>query len=389
MGRGVNVKITKRIMSVVFLLAVFGISAGSLLLPDKEFSENENRYLAEIPQLSVDNILNAKFQNGLEEYLKDQLCFRDEWISLKTVFQRAMGKTDIGGAYLGKDGYAFEKITKEDIDEELLQKNISYVEDYFAYCSDNIDASHLNFLLVPTSGLVLSDKLPEHAPLFDQNRYIEEVKAAMKAYTFIDVRESLLEHNEEEIYYRTDHHWTSDGAFVAYGQWCKSQGLPTPKIEDYKVEMVTDSFRGTLYSKILNADSAYDSIKKYEKTERPGQFHVVADGKELEGLYDYGKLEEKDKYLFFFGGNYGEVVITNSNPKETGKNLLIIKDSYANTFVPFIADDYDHVYMIDLRYSRADLRAYLAEHEITDVLVLYNISNFATDKNIFKLRGRG
>ena len=85
-------------MSVVFLLAVFGISAGSLLLPDKEFSENENRYLAEIPQLSVDNILNAKFQNGLEEYLKDQLCFRDEWISLKTVFQRAMGKTDIGGA---------------------------------------------------------------------------------------------------------------------------------------------------------------------------------------------------------------------------------------------------------------------------------------------------
>lgn len=380
-------KKTKVAMSVAFLLMLILLSVGSLLLPDREFSENENRYLASMPRLTIDNIFNGKFQNGLESYFNDQIAFRDGWITIKTAIQKAGGDTDIGGAYVGKDGYDFEKITEEDIDETLFEKNISYIKEYFSYCSATIDHSRLSFLLVPTSGLVLADKLPANAPLFDQASYIEKAKAEMSDYNFIDVREKLTAAKEDGVYYRTDHHWTSHGAFTAYQKWCESTETEFPGEYVYTVTMVTDAFRGSLYSKILDYDSAYDEIHIYERTNSNADLSVTVNGESVDSIYFYDKLEEKDKYLFFFGDNYSEVVIHNDSPTDgSERNLLVVKDSFANSFVPFLVEDYENIYMIDLRYSREDMQAYLTEHEITDVLVLYSISNFVSDKNIYKLK---
>ncbi len=359
------------------------ISAGTFLAPDREFSENENRYLAQKPQISLESILNCDFQNGLEEYLNDQILGRDLWITIKTAIQKAVGDTDIGGAYVGEDGYDFEKITEDDVDEKLVEHNIEQIQKFLETCSETMDKSRLSFLLVPTSGLILEDKLPANAPLFDQAAIIDEVKDKMQGYNFVDVRDALTAHKEEGVYYRTDHHWTSKGAFVCYEEWCKSMGIPFAE-EDYTVTTVTDTFRGSLYSKILDFDSAYDSIQIYEKAGSDASFVVTLDGEEEEGFYDYDRLEEKDKYLFFFGGNYSEVVITNEKSDE-GRNLLLIKDSFANAFAPMVAENYDNVYMVDMRYFRGDIQAYMEEHNITDVLVLYNVSNFISDKNIHKL----
>ena len=359
------------------------ISAGTFLAPDREFSENENRYLAQKPQISLESILNCDFQNGLEEYLNDQILGRDLWITIKTAIQKAVGDTDIGGAYVGEDGYDFEKITEDDVDEKLVEHNIEQIQKFLETCSETMDKSRLSFLLVPTSGLILEDKLPANAPLFDQAAIIDEVKDKMQGYNFVDVCDALTAHKEEGVYYRTDHHWTSKGAFVCYEEWCKSMGIPFAE-EDYTVTTVTDTFRGSLYSKILDFDSAYDSIQIYEKAGSDASFVVTLDGEEEEGFYDYDRLEEKDKYLFFFGGNYSEVVITNEKSDE-GRNLLLIKDSFANAFAPMVAENYDNVYMVDMRYFRGDIQAYMEEHNITDVLVLYNVSNFISDKNIHKL----
>lgn len=382
------------IIIIVFIGFFVLISGASLIIKDREFSPNENRYLAETPELSWDNILSGKFQDGLEDYLRDQVCFRDGWITVKTGIQKACGDTDIGGAYVGKDGYDFEKITPEDVDEKQVDRNIKAVEDYFMTASETIDKQKLSFLLVPTSGLVMQEKLPKNARLFDQAKYIDQVQKAMKDYNFVDVRDTLMDHNEEYIYYKTDHHWTSAGACLAYEVWSEHTGGEAETEDGLVKNVVSDKFRGSLYSKILDADSAYDEIWTYglQKDDAFGSKDctvTIDEKQQLDSIYDDEKLQEKDKYAYFLGGNYGQVHIQNQKAasKAKGNNLLIIKDSFANSFVPFVTQDYENIYMVDLRYYNGDMKSYLQEHNITDVLVLYNISNFISDRNLHKLTG--
>lgn len=384
-----------RIIIIIVFIGFFVLISGtSLIIKDREFSPNENRYLAETPELSWDNILSGKFQDGLEDYLRDQVCFRDGWITVKTGIQKACGDTDIGGAYVGKDGYDFEKITPEDVDEKQVDRNIKAVEDYFMTASETIDKQKLSFLLVPTSGLVMQEKLPKNARLFDQEKYIDQVQKAMKDYNFVDVRDTLMDHNDEYIYYKTDHHWTSAGACLAYDVWSERTGGEAETEDGLVKNVVSDKFRGSLYSKILDADSAYDEIWTYglQKDDAFGSKDctvTIDEKQQLDSIYDDEMLQKKDKYAYFLSGNYGQVHIQNQKAasKAKGKNILIIKDSFANSFVPFATQDYENIYMVDLRYYNGDMKSYLQEHNITDVLVLYNISNFISDRNLHKLTG--
>ena len=382
------------IIIIVFIGFFVLISGASLIIKDREFSPNENRYLAETPELSWDNILSGKFQDGLEDYLRDQVCFRDGWITVKTGIQKACGDTDIGGAYVGKDGYDFEKITPEDVDEKQVDRNIKAVEDYFMMASETIDKQKLSFLLVPTSGFVMQEKLPKNARLFDQAKYIDQVQKSMKDYNFVDVRDTLMDHNDEYIYYKTDHHWTSAGACLAYDVWSERTGGEVETEDGLVKNVVSDKFRGSLYSKILDADSAYDEIWTYglQKDDAFGSKDctvTIDEKQQLDSIYDDEMLQKKDKYAYFLSGNYGQVHIQNQKAasKAKGKNILIIKDSFANSFVPFVTQDYENIYMVDLRYYNGDMKSYLQEHNITDVLVLYNISNFISDRNLHKLTG--
>lgn len=397
------------IITGAFLLAIGGISVGSLLAKDREFSPNENRYLSGLPKCSVERILSGDFQDDLEKYLNDQILGRDQWITAKTAIQKNCGDTDIGGAYVGKDGYDFEKILPEDIDDKLVNRNIQSVQQFLEKSTAQVEKEHMSFLLVPTSGLVMKEYLPKNAILFNQEAYMDRVKDALKEYCFMDGRnifqeevnsKTKLDHKTEAefeseidfeskadktLYYRTDHHWTTYGAFVAFEEWCKQTGHSFEGIDAYETETVTKQFRGSLYSKILDYDSAYDSIVKMTKKQDATDYKVIADGKDIGGFYQEDKLQEKDKYAYFFGGNYGEVAIEGT--QEEKGNLLVIKDSFANAFVPFLADSYDNIYMVDLRYFNEDMQAYLKEKNITDILVLYNVSNFVTDRNLYKLKG--
>lgn len=370
---------------IVGCLMIGVVSAGSFLAKDREFSENENRYLAETPEFSWEKVLEGEFQEDLESYLNDQILGRDFWITAKTSIQKFIGDSDIGGAYVGKDGYDFEKIIPESVDEDLFVKNTVAVKDYLDYCKNQgIEESQISFLLVPTSGLVMEDKLPANARLFDQEKYLEEAKATIGEQYVVDVTKELQEAAKtEQVYYRTDHHWTSTGALIAYEKWCSDTGMDFLGREAYQQKNVTDTFRGSLYSKILDYDSAYDSIWTYAKDEN-ADYTITIDGEEAESFYVESKLEEKDKYTYFFGGNYGETIITN-NGNKNGRRLLVIKDSFANCFVPLAAEDFEEIYMIDLRYCKEDMAAYVKDKGVTDVLILYNISNFITDKNIYQL----
>ncbi len=347
---------------------ILTLSVGSFFCtPDRAFSENENRYLQLTPRLTWNNVLTGAFMEDVEDYTSDQILLRDVWTASRSLLQRAEGKQDISGTYLGADGRYFTKVTDDSFSWDGLAKNAAYLRDFF----DANAGKSCTALIVPNPGTVLSDKLPENAPFFDGGRAFAALSDAL-GDTLLDCRQALSA--VDDPYYHTDHHWTTMGAQAAYEQWAAHTGHA---VRHYGLTLASGHFRGTLYSKVLLPDSVYDSVYYVPEISVES---VVCDGRDG-ALYDLTALEQKDKYELFLGGNYGKAVITTGT--ENGSRLLLVKDSFANSFVPFLAGDYETITMIDLRYYRDSVQA-LAD-ESTDILVLTEMTDLASSADYFKL----
>ena len=347
---------------------ILALSAGSFFLtPDRAFSENENRYLQLTPKLTWDNVMSGKFMTDTENYTSDQIILRDVWTAARSLLQRAEGKEDISNTYLGADGRYFARVTDDSFDWTSLAKNAGYIRDFFDANGDKACTA----LIVPNPGSVLSGKLPENAPFYNEDRAFTVLSDTLGG-ALLDSRQTLSA--VDDPYYHTDHHWTTMGAQAAYTLWAQATGHTA---RSYDLTLATDSFRGTLYSKVLLPDSVYDSV--YYAPEITVE-SVVCDGKDG-ALYDLSALEQKDKYELFLGGNYGQCVITTGT--ENGKHLLLVKDSFANSFVPFLTGDYETITMIDLRYYRGSMAELAAEAD--DILVLTEVTNLAGSGDYFKL----
>ena len=352
---------------IAIAVILLGLSVGSFFLtPDRAFSENENRYLQLTPKLSWDTVMSGDFMEDMEEYTSDQIGFRDLWTATRSLLQRAEGKEDISGTYLGAEGRYFVKVTEDSFNRAGLEKNAGYIREFFAASGKSCRA-----MIVPSPAGVLRDMLPENAPYYDEAGAFERLDAALGG-SLLDVRETLAD--VEDPYYHTDHHWTTMGAQAAYRRWAEVTGHA---VREDALVCATEEFRGTLYSKVLLPDSVYDSV--YYAPEITAE-SVVCDGKDGT-LYDGDALTRKDKYELFLGGNYGQCVITTGT--ENGKHLLLVKDSFANSFVPFLLGDYETVTMIDLRYFRGSMAELAAESD--DILVLTEITNLAASGDYFKL----
>lgn len=352
---------------IAIAVILLGLSVGSFFLtPDRAFSENENRYLQLTPKLSWDTVMSGDFMEDMEEYTSDQIVFRDLWTATRSLLQRAEGKEDISGTYLGAEGRYFAKVTEDSFNRAGLEKNAGYIREFFAASGKSCRA-----MIVPSPAGVLRDMLPENAPYYDEAGAFERLDAALGG-SLLDVRETLAD--VEDPYYHTDHHWTTMGAQAAYRRWAEVTGHT---VREDALVCATEEFRGTLYSKVLLPDSVYDSV--YYAPEITAE-SVVCDGKDGT-LYDRDALTRKDKYELFLGGNYGQCVITTGT--ENGKHLLLVKDSFANSFVPFLLGDYETVTMIDLRYFRGSMAELAAESD--DILVLTEITNLAASGDYFKL----
>lgn len=367
------------IYSVLFLLALFAVPLITLLSEDKTFSENENRYLTRKPRLSFEEILSGSFMQDTEEYVRDQFPGRDFFIAARADLTRAAGGREINGVYLGRDGYLLEKWLDSDFDPEQLMRNIEAVNRF----SGQHDTDKVSVMIVPTSGFVLHDKLPENAPMFDQNTAFKMMLDNISAKAeFIDTRELMLNHRDEYIFYKTDHHWTSRGAFLAYSHWRGENGESVSEGE-FKIEEATNSFKGSLYSKTLLSSCPADKIELYTEAV-PTDYTVYYNfGREVShSVYALDNLQKRDKYQVFLDGNHPEATIQTGN--ENGKRLLIFKDSFANSFIPFLLSDYESIHIIDLRYFISDIEDYIAENSVTEYLFLYNLKNFCEDKNLEK-----
>lgn len=358
---------------VLFIIIIFIVPIYFICLPAKDFSENENRYLSQFPSFNLENVISKKFMEDLTSYYSDQMPLREKFISLKTNIELKSGKTMINNVYISKDDYLIENWNINDFDEKLFKDNLNILNDF----GNEIKVS---VMIVPTSSLILKDNLPKYAPMLDQNIIFEDIFNYLKNVKLIDIREDLLKYNDEYIYYRTDHHWTTYGAYVGYLRYVEEMELNT-NVSKNKLKLVSDDFKGSIYSKILINDCLKDKIYLYQNN-----IDYVVEynfGKEItNSVYNLERLNEKDKYQVFLNGNHPEIKIKTNN--EGGK-ILIFKDSFANAFIPFLLDNYSEIYVIDLRYFNYSVQDYIKENNISECLFLYNIKNFVEDKNLSKI----
>ena len=365
---------------IVFNALIFTITVASIVSPTKTFSENENRTLATKPKFTLDALFHGQYTTNYEKYITDQFVLRDQWIGLKTNMERLLQKKDINNIYFGKDDYLIQKVDTTDVDYEQVEKNITRVEEFIKKYSEKLGKEHVFTMIVPTAFDILENKLPPFATGYNQDAVLDEIAKRIPE-NWIELRQVLKNHSSEYIFYRTDHHWTTLGAYYAYEAWANTVGEKPISKDDFTINKVSDSFYGTNYSKVhvnVTPDDMYifDSGKKFI-------VEYNMDGTIKNSLYETSFLDVKDKYSMYLNGNNAFVEI-NSDLKN-GKKLLVIKDSYAHSFTPFVANHYETTYMIDFRYFNLPVSTVIEQYDITDVLILYNANSFVEDKNIYNL----
>lgn len=363
-----------RMMGYLLVGAIVVVAVLNLFTKDKDFSASENRMLAGRPDFSMAAMADGSYMSGLEDYQADQFFARDSWISLKLKIDRFFGKKEASGVYLADDNYLMEIPVEPDY--ENVQRNLTAIEDFaLRYPELNI-----KMMVVPNAVSVMSGYLPKNAPVRDQMADLQMLKDGLPANVgFIDVTQTLVDHVGEGMFYRTDHHWTSRGAYYAFLDAADDLGIT--QLKEYNRYVVSTEFEGTLGSK-SGCHAVTDTIEVYEPLNPGSSFYVTYDETQEKScsLFRSACLEDKDQYTVFFGGNYPRITIRTTNNND--RCLLIFKDSYANCFIQFLTPYYEEIILVDPRYYYDDAGALISTEKVTDVLFLYNLSTYLGDSSL-------
>ena len=236
-------------INTLFLILIFGFTIATLIKPDQEYSESENRTLAQMPEPTVETVFNGEFESDYETYLTDQFVARDAWIGLKTDVERLMLKSESNDIYFADDDYLIEKHTGA-FTSDTAELNPRILGQFAEMYQEQFGTEHMTFMVVPNAVEILDDKLPLLASPYDQEKYLEQIRAELPDGTWFDTAAILRDHKEEEIFYRTDHHWETLAAFYVYQAWAEQKGYEVPSEDDFEIETASDSFEGTIQSKL-------------------------------------------------------------------------------------------------------------------------------------------
>mgnify|MGYP001056088407 FL=1 len=370
-----NIKIRRTVVCLL-CIGILSLSVYLLASPKKEFSENENRYLAKFPSFSARTLLSGEYTESLGDWLADHFPQRDFFVGLKSGVEIASGRKEINHVYVAQDDYLIESYAEPQNTERITDTLVSFY--------DKIDTRKVDvdLMLVPTAVTIYNDKLPAHAPLSDQTTTASAIYDAC-GIPAVDCTDRLFEGTARgQLYYRTDHHWTTLGAYCGYLAYCDAKKMTPVSLESLTAQTVTDTFAGTLYSKVNDYSHPKDTITIYTNPADDLTVTYVDTGEVTDSLYNLDYAAEKDKYSLFLNNIHPLVVIENSTAASQDA-LMLIKDSYANSMVPFLAHHYKKIYVLDTRYYRDGPSSFLAEHgDITDVLLLYNMNTLDDDTGI-------
>ncbi|MBP9989150.1 MAG: hypothetical protein KBT46_06590 [Ruminococcus sp.] len=362
-------------LTLAFVFFVFSLSFLFIVLPKKYKSENEKRILSKFPQLTASSLTSGKFTSDLDTYLADHFPFRDVFVGINSYANLAMGQNGDSGVYKGKDGYLIT--APEKFDPVKIKKNTKYISDF-----SRRTMLPTSFILVPTAGYIMDEKLPEnHKKYYDDNVF-SIVKNNSLGFDLVDLRENFKTSKDEiQLYYKTDHHLTSSGSISMYNYFCQYK-----KIEpaEFTLDKTVDGFYGTAYSKSGLWLEKPDDIEIWKSKSKTDYSVLISDGnktKTSKDLYFNSHLEEMDKYPVFLDGNHGYVQIKNKNC-HNGKRLLLIKDSYAHCFSTFLIENYEEIDMIDLRYYHNSFKNIIEDNSLNEILFVYGVENLMSSTDI-------
>ena len=370
-----NRRLQGKYLSWLLIGAIVLCLAAGFVVKDREFSDSENRRLAQWPEFSVSSILDGSYLKGMGNYIADQFPGRDGWISLNLKLNQLLGQKESSGVYLCEDDYLMQ--IPAEPNQEQHERNLKAINTFAQKHPD------LNMVMTvaPNAVTVLADKLPENAPVRDQIADLYHIADTLTGVKVVDVTQTLKAHSKEYLYYRTDHHWTSLAAYYAFQTIAPELDITAPALEEYTIYPVSTTFEGTLSSK-SGSHSALDTVEIM--VQKVGAEYYVTynsdNNTNICSLYHRAALDVKDHYTVFFGGNYSRVDITTTVNRE--RNLLVFKDSYANCMIQFLYPYFDHIVMIDPRYYYDNVEHVITSRSITDVLFLYNADTFLGDTSL-------
>ena len=350
---------------IIFILCWGIITILNFIVPTKSFSENENRMLAKMPKFNLEELINGKYVEKLNDYINDQFVLRDIWIKIKSIEETFLGKTENNGVYIGKDGYLFEKIKYTDKSKENIDSLIKMMNEF----KQNTNITTY-LMLIPNSIYINQEKLPMFAETFDQEEVINQIYENTNNLININTVDILKQNKDKYIYFKTDHHITSDGAYLLYLEFCKKADI-TP-VTEYTREEVANDFLGSFDSKAQVVNQEKDKIIVYKNSNNTEGITAYYDNQMTDSIFNEEFLKKKDKYSYFLNGNNAKVVV--KTKQKNGKKLLIIKDSYSHIMAQFFCQNYEEIHFIDNRYYHDSIEEYAKENQITETIFLYNVS---------------
>lgn len=363
------------IFALLFLITIFELAIFTLVAPDKEYSLTEKRTLAEFPTLNWSSLADGSFMAGMEDWMADQFPGRDSWMKIKSNINIATGAIRSQGVYRLEDGSLMEEFNLPS--NETLQEQSNAITGFAALYPD----ANFYFCLAPNAISVLSEKLPAATLTDDQNVYINHMANAFSQVgTFVDIREAFEANKSSvELYYHTDHHWTTDGAYIAWKEIYTAMELNSEV--QYTSGIVSNRFSGSLVSASGFPITSYDNLSIYIPDVEPIYTVTYNNTQNMTAsVYSMEHLNGNDPYEVFFGGNHPKITIRTA--ADTDRTLLIIKDSYANCMIPFFLSDFSQIVIIDARYYSDDLGIEMQSSGYTDVLFLYNVNTLAEDNTL-------
>ena len=402
-------RLTDIITIIIFLCLIFIPAALFWITPDIKVSEDENRSLQQMPEFSLDNLISGKYTQNIGKYYADQFPFRNALVGAKTLFSYGFGINENKGAVIAKNGYLIQRYDKyseksiaEKSDDELggdltfdenmqnIKDNCGYINQFYENIIDLYPDINFTVAVPPRKIDVMTNKLPAFFPVDRHEKYFAELEKYINKNIYFDLLDVLKQHNEEYIYYRTDHHWTTYGAYWGYYAAAKNMGITPYELGRFNIEHAASDFRGTLFSKTLNFRITPDVIQFYTlscDTENTTRLQINNGNEitEYDSLYLREYLDKKDKYAAFMGLN--SPIMDVFTDVDNGKSLLIFKDSFAHCMIPFLANHYSRITVLDMRYINTDIEEFVALGDYGEILFVYSVTNFAEDSDLRKLAG--
>ena len=377
-------KIGKYVPAIVFLIFIYGMALWFLFSPKTDYSSSEKRYLQKFPDTNIEKVLSGDFGSEFETFFADQFPQRNTWVGLNAYTALAEGNNGASGVYNCKNDYLINKPVST---ENNLDKNISAVTDF----AKQIKAP-TTVMLVPSTGYVADDVLPTFHDKYNDDEYFGSIskKLSDSKISFVDLRDRFKSEykNGSQLYYKTDHHWTTKGAYTGYTELCKALGV-VPIDESALEKKSYPDFYGTTYSSSGFWLTPPDSIEVWNNPKNTDKNISVkiTEGttvKTANSMYFTDHLKEDDKYPVFLDGNHALTEITNTNAKNG--TIVLIKDSFSHSLAPFLAENYKKVVLVDLRYYKESVSQLVKSYSPEQVVVLYGIDNLATDTDIVWLK---